>query len=503
MSPWPPIKREHLPLILVPLVLTVYSYWAWFVTDPVRASLLDRLILHNTDTSLRFLHIRHSLEGPAYFLNSYSRPLYTLIATLFYHLLPGEMLSLRMMNVLFSGGTLVLLVLLCRRLKLSPAQASLALLITATSPSYLLHSISIQASVVCSFGLLLSLYLLTQKRLLASVAVSSLLPLVRPEGLIGLVLWALFILRQRGRHGLPYLLLLGSPLLAWISLNRLVLGPGVWERIQYHTILLSRGVFGQNPFENISLDLEVLTRPLVGYLSFMGLPLMALALVGLITKLPQRRYGPLLAVLLCYFSFYIIFVLPVGFGLEKMSMEGLMENVAMPIIPVLALVASLSLDPLGRLGVRARTLVLLFAGVIIISGNVLTLWNMRLHQGYHWRPAILPRHSEAMGEAAGWLAREAQQRGVKRVYLSAEDTVSGYTNLFLKHLPADVDCLMVFNQQGRAPFALSLATFISEPFARQGSLYLAGSTSEANIGRKLGGRIIRKYDAVPLYFYEL
>ena len=497
--------EEMLQLLVPAAALVAYALLALHVDDPVRASSVDRLILHNTDETFRYHHIRHALTDPALLLSSYARPVYTAIAALFHAVLPGEMLSLRLMNALLSAGALWLVLLLGRRLGLAPWQGMLAALVTAFSPTYLLHSVSVQATPMAAAALLGSLYLLMTKRLAASTLLAGLLPLIRPEGTVSLLLWGVFILRARGLKGLRLLALLLAPMAAFVLLNRLVLGPGVMERVQYHAVLLSLGMFGENPFRNLDLDLAVLARPLANYLRCMGPLVAAPALAGLIMLLRRRQAHdrPLLAVTGLYFAFYALFTLPIGFGLEKMSAWGHLEYAAAPITPLIGLLAVVPLRAATRYPVPVRAMVIILVALAAIIPSVLILNARRNDYRFHWRPAVNAAQLKDMQKAANWLAGEANAGGVHTLYLSAEDGASGLTNMFLPHLPDTVGYRLLLRPKGEALQALDMGTFTFGPPRPARAVYLSTGAGPAHLGPQLGARLLKSFDAAGLHFYAL
>ncbi len=498
-----PLSAKSLPLLLVPAALVVYVALALYVDDPVRASALDRFVLHNTDETFRYHHVRHALERPVHLLSSYARPVYTAVAALFEAVPPGRTLSLRLMNALFSAGALWLLLLLCRRLGLTAGQAAAALLITAASPTYLLHSVSVQATPMCALALLGSLLLLHQGRLAASATLAGLLPLIRPEGTVSLLLWTFFILRARGRRGFPLLALLFGPMAAFVLLNRLALGPGVMERVQYHAVLLSLGMFRENPFANLSLDLRLLARPLVNYINCIGPMVSALALGGLILMLRGRRADqqPLLITAGFYFGFYALFTLPIGFGLEKMSAWGHLEYAAAPLIPLIGLLAALPLNIAARRSAPARGALVLVVILLATGWSLFTLESRRGDFRFHWRPAVSAAQMQGMHRAAAWLRAQLLSRGVHTVYLSAEDGASGLTNMFIPYLPEGVHYRLLLGDDGEPLRALNMGTFTFGPPRPGGALYLASSEGAADLAGRLGARALRDFPAAGLRFY--
>ena len=503
MPPQP--KRQSLPLLLVLVALAAYALLAVYVDDPVRASAIDRFVLHNTDETFRYHHVRHALERPVHLLSSYARPVYTAVAALFHALLPGEMLSLRLMNALLSAGALWLLLLLSRRLGLTAGQSMAALVITATSPTYLLHSASVQATPMCALALLLSLFLLQRKQLAASTVVAGLLPLIRPEGTVSLLLWTFFVLRARGRRGLPLLALLFGPMAAFVLLNRLALGPGVMERVQYHAVLLSLGMFGQNPFANLSLDLGLLARPLVNYITCIGPPVAALALAGMMLLFRRRRpdQGPLLVTAALYFAFYASFTLPIGFGLEKMSAWGHLEYAAAPITPLIGLLAAFPLSITARRSAPARAALIISVLVMAAGWSAFTLNSRRGDFRFHWRPAVSEAQQAGMKQASVWLQEAAAARKVDTVYLSAEDGASGLTNLFIPHLPPGMRYRLLLGEEHEPLRALDMGTFTFGPPRLDGALYLAGVHGKSNLARRLGVQVIQSFPAAGLQFHAL
>jgi len=493
-------KTIPLPPLVILIISGIFFYFSWFVSDAVRAAKLDTFILYNTDEIFRFYFVRLSLQSASVFVNSYVRPLYMVVASIFYNLLPLGMLSLRVMNVFFSCGTLYMVWRLARKIGLEDKASTLIILIIATNPIYFLHSISIHAANLFCFLLITSLYFFYCRKYLLSVLLSSLLPLVRPEGYLSLFLMVIFLWREK-KQDIRYFLLLFLPLIVWLGMNRLMLGGGFLGRFFYQSLMQSSNVYGQNPLKVFSLRSPGLVITPLEFLLSSGYPIFVLFLIGLAVKLFDKKYLVLLSCFVAYFIFYSASTIIANFGLEKINIHGLMAIVSTPIIPFVAILAVIPLVMLNKNRTMGR-LALIFFAAIFIASNLLQIVSFRQNPNLRWRILYTSTEQKVLKQAAEWLGKYAQKNNIKRLYISVDDAVHNFTNSFLLYLPTGIRFYMV-SVQGDNVFLLDLETVKTLPFQEADSVYLTGDKNIANLNSNTKCRLVKGFDSVSLYFYSL
>lgn len=489
------------PLLVIAIIFSIFLFFAWFVLSPARASQIDRLILYNTNEVFRYYLIRSSVHNPYIFINSFVRPFYALAASIFYNVLPFNMLSLRIMNIFFSCSALYLTYRLVKILGFEDSFSIVTILIIATSPIYFLHSISSHAAIMFCFFLILATYLFYRKKYLSSVIVCSLLPLIRPEGYLSLFIWSFFLFREREKKNIRYYIpLLFFPLCIWALSNRLILGPQFLSRFCYQSLLASRGVYGK-----ISFDAFPLIRPdfdisPVSFLLSLGYPLLILFLFGLTIKLFDRKYFLLSVCLFLYFLLYSSTALAVNFGFEKVNIYGLMATITSPIMPFIGIFAVVPLLRFKKHKQSKAFIIALYA-LILIVGNVYQAVKFRQDPRCNYRALHNLEEERVLKEAVAWFKDYAEKNNIKRLYISTDDAVCGFSNIILIYLPPDIKFYMVFNEKNNIS-AIDLVTFKVLPIDEENSIYLARN-NKVPFHYQIESSFIKGFDPISLYFYSL
>ena len=216
-----PKQAFNFPILIIISAVPIFGLAIWFIADPVRATRLDRYILYHVDELLRYGYIKMSFYNPWVFLNPYAKLGYVAVNSLFLHTLFLGISSLRIVSSLFSLGVLFLIYKITHKIKLSDTSSSLALLLTLTFSVYFLASISALVEIMFCFFLIYAVYLLYCKRYFLSTLMVSLLPLIRQEGVVFILIWLLLLPRKlKIKYGLFLLL----PFLIWSLLNKVLLG---------------------------------------------------------------------------------------------------------------------------------------------------------------------------------------------------------------------------------------------------------------------------------------
>lgn len=285
-------RKSKITIYLVLLcILFIFFGFSWYVSEPTRAGRIDRFILYGIDDIFRFCFIRLAPQNFSIFLNPYLKPLYAIIATVFSRLLPLGMISLRIMNSFFSVGALFILYKIMKKLDFDDFFSILTVLITTSIPLYFLLSISTLSEIIFCFFLMLAIYLIYSKKYLLSVIAVSLLPIIRQEGVLYLLIWTGLLFNRRRLKCIPLLFI---PALTWGFLNYLILDFPFLFTFTYVTSIIEPNKYYLFPGGAIEFMLNL------GYFSLI------LFLIGLIRRLFDRKYYLLLACFFIPFSFLVL-----------------------------------------------------------------------------------------------------------------------------------------------------------------------------------------------------
>jgi hypothetical protein len=184
------------------------------------------------DSLQHYLFARYAFQHPLNFLDSWAKPLFTLLIAG-----PAQagLVGVKLFQCAVVAGSAWCAYLIARDLRL-PA-AALAVLFTYAAPDY--FRIQFSGLTEPLFGLVLvgAVALAFRNRLGWSAALISWLPFVRSEGFILLGIWVVYLVLKRQWHCLP---LLGLGYLVFSAVGALALGEPGW-------------VFGRNPYATVSV----------------------------------------------------------------------------------------------------------------------------------------------------------------------------------------------------------------------------------------------------------
>lgn len=390
-------KLKLFPWLSIAIIEGVLFGFVWFISDIRRAGLLDHFFLYQVDDIFRYCYVKTLLFNPVVALNYYCKIGYMFIAGLFYNILPFGMSSLRVMNVLFSGGIIILIFKLAQQLSLSKFAAYLAVVSVVTFPVYFLLSLSALSEVMYSFFVILAIYLLYCRKYNLSILLVAILPLIRQEGLLYVFIWVYLFYKQ---VKIKYLAFIFLPTLLWIILNSHLLGHGF---IKFFFYLPSK-----DPGNSIASfkDLGNLICILIFH------PLIILSAIGIVATLNDRRYRFLKVCFIVYVFFLIIFQI-VHF-LDSPGMFCREIRILMPLIPLAGVYAAKAIDELSfrynfqnKLSLVAATSLL----VIITGFQVFQLQR---------DPAVIKdslsrQQEDLVKDVSGWLNVYLRQENITRV----------------------------------------------------------------------------------------
>ncbi|MDA0194502.1 MAG: hypothetical protein O2887_05665 [Bacteroidetes bacterium] len=148
------------------------------------------------DSITHYLYAKYAFKYPEFFLHHWAKPIFMLLAAPFAQF---DFIGIKIFNISMFLASSVLVYKLSKELRLN--NAPLATLFCLISPLSILLVFSGLTEYTFNTLLILSIYLITIKRLSLSLLIVSFLPFVRPEGVLIIGVFGLFlILRKNYLH---------------------------------------------------------------------------------------------------------------------------------------------------------------------------------------------------------------------------------------------------------------------------------------------------------------
>jgi hypothetical protein len=184
----PLLKKIHWPLILSVFILLVVL------------SFLSEGFYGAADNPSHYFISRYSFQHPALFLDTWGRPLFTIMSSPFSQFGFGGM---KFFNVLLGCITAYLAYRIADKTEITPAW--MAILFVIFTPMYFLMTMTGLTEIQFGFILILAIFLFFHEKYIAAAIIISFLPLSRSEGFAFLPLFFLAILMRRKYAALPFL----------------------------------------------------------------------------------------------------------------------------------------------------------------------------------------------------------------------------------------------------------------------------------------------------------
>ncbi len=473
-------KKIPVSFLVVSPIFFVFLGFSYFISDPIKAGKIDRYILYNIDDIFRYCFIKASLQNPLIFLHPHIKPLSVIISSFFCRLLPWGMISVRIMNSLFSTASLFVFYNLMGKLKVEKPLRVLGIFIIVTVPLYFLISISTLSEMMFCFFLIFSIFLFYSGRYLFSTITISLLPIVRQEGLLFLAIWFIFLLIK---NRIKYAFLLFIPAFSWAVLNYFILGHLPFFTFMYVT--------------SISKDIPVQLLPAaIKFLFTLGYPALFLFLLGLIISLRKRENFLILVCFLVPFVAQII-LNQVGFicfpGKPSAKMRFMVPYV--PLITIFVLVAIKTV--IQNLKVK-KSIKFYFLSVMAI-----TLLAFQIHQIKQLQEEpeakgefFSSQQEVALQEASRWLDDYAKKENIANIYIPGDESTYKSLRRLWMYLSPGLKYYIVSPPHYTNLFDVTILKPLS--FRKKGILV---SFQEHTFDSNLGYKFIKGMPFIPLYFY--
>ncbi|MFA5797680.1 MAG: hypothetical protein WC916_06650 [Candidatus Woesearchaeota archaeon] len=362
------IDRKNLIIILV--LAIVYTGFLFYVSHHSPYYLWADDVNH---VQMSYLLTKGDLT---YTVNNWTRPLYSIPCATLISLFGYSLQSCRLLEIFSTIGTAILLFLITYYYTKSRTLSTIAVLLFAIIPMNTLLATSNFSGPLFTFVLMLGFYFLIQEKLIASSITISLLPLLRSEGFVIILMWALYYLythyhvhekkiygikiKTKGIHlkktpQTPYLiillLLLAIPMLLWGIASYFIIGNFLnpiqtypfWTSEQYITPLLTylaRIIYGIGIFTSLLFVSALIHRK----------------------KLPEKIKLSIYIIL-----FFIIINAILGmWGID--NAEGVVEYIS-PAIPLMILCGILCIN---KLSYKHKTIIIL--SILLITAQTIELY---------------------------------------------------------------------------------------------------------------------------------
>ncbi|HNY02380.1 MAG TPA: hypothetical protein PKG48_07330, partial [Bacteroidales bacterium] len=339
------------------------------------------------DNISHFLISHYAFRHPALFLDSWGRPLYTLLSAPFAQF---GLAGARMLNVLLAWGTGWLAFRAARKLGIRNAPAAMVFILF--TPLFFVMIPTALTEILFGFLLLLGAFLSLEKRYIPAAVAWSLLPFARTEGYVLLPFLLPVFLFRRQYRAIPFLAA-GTILLS--------LAGGLYYRDLFW--LINRFPYPVNYTHPIYHQTGSLWHFAVYAPAMLGYPLLVLfvagiagMVAGLFSHHPENRSNARMILHLALLPFLAYFALHSVLFWKAMGGSMGLERVMAAVLPLAALVALKGMDDLFRLFRIPDKLTT--AAAVVVSGLVVAMPFV-----IFTFPTLLTPEEETVRRAAAWL----------------------------------------------------------------------------------------------------
>ncbi len=483
-----PVSNFSIPLIIS--TIPILGFFIWYIADPVRAALVDMFILYHVDELFRYNYIKMALYDGFVFLNPYVKLGYVFMGTLFLHILPVSISSLRIMNSVFSLGTLFLLYKTAKKIGFSDISSAFALILAFTFPVYFLASISTLAEVMFCFFVILAVYLLYSQEYFWSSITVAFIPLFRQEGIIFFFIWILLL---PPKNKIKYGILMLVPPVTWSMLNIVLLGHPF-----FYTFFCN--LPDHAPSNSVASFAQICRIIAILMLH----PVVILSVFGAVLNYKDARLRPVLACLFLYAAIIlaatIVHLIDAGAFCREIRF-------LTPLVPLMAICASAAIDLFlkDKEGLGRR---ILFASILVLP--LTTAYQIKqLQKDPTVVNDIVEREDEIAVKKTGyWLAEYMKKEEIRDVYMPGEISIDKIVRRLWMYLPGDLRYYWIigdmesYKPNGFQP--LDVTTYnIIHPGKEAKGIFIAKKPYDS-VGNRLDGFkciLLKTEPALSLYIY--
>ncbi len=423
------LKRDNLLVhrsvfITLGIMFIFFLCTIWYVSEPIRASKIDRYILYNIDDIWRYCHIRNSLKDILIFFNLYMKFIYTLIATIFFNIIPIGFSSLRLMNTFFSIGTLFMLYKITKILNFDNSFSILTILLTTIFPLYAFLSISSHSEMIFSFFLLTSILTLYKEKYTIFSAIIALMPLLRQEGILYLQIGIFLLIWKKCK--IKFFLIALTPTLLWGLFNILSLKRSFLETFCYYLIDRPRP-----PMDTVIFLSQV---KLMNYIGFY--PLMILSSIGFLKKIFDKKY----IIISLYTAVHLMFIVAVCIIVYLVTGCLFHEYRALvPILPLLSIYQVITFQwILEKLRITKKGKAMIFFLCVMAFFSILQLKQFQVDPKVV-QDSLTYQQEKILKFSCAWLKNYLKQNKIENVYVEGSRLIHKAIRKVWMNLPKDIN----------------------------------------------------------------
>jgi hypothetical protein len=284
------------------------------------------------DSIMHYYYARYGFQYPAFFLDHWAKPVFTLLASPFARFGFGGI-------KLFNGmaGLLSAWITYCIARKLGLKFSWLAIVFVFFAPAYFVKLFSGYTEPLFGLILITSVCLVFRKQFLISALLLSFLPFVRSEGLIIMVVFALYFYLHKNYKAI-LLLSAGHVIYSFIGFFAGKSFLWIFTEIPYHLI----SAYGKGDFAHYPTQLLITLGVPLFMLSMVGI---AAILLGIVSKkiqpIPTFKPEVLILIFGSFLAYFLFHIFSWGFGLFG-SMG--MSRVLVAMVPLLSVISLIGLN---------------------------------------------------------------------------------------------------------------------------------------------------------------
>ncbi|MDO8602530.1 MAG: hypothetical protein Q7O04_01620 [Candidatus Omnitrophota bacterium] len=314
-----------------------------------------------------------------------------------------------------------------------------------------------------------------------SVATIALLPLIRQEGVVYLLIWLIFLLKEKNKS---YIFLLFVPVSLWIMANKIILG----HPFSYVFLFLTKITKGL-PADSLLNLKDLRLSYFSGYI-----PILFLFLVAVKMKIADRKYLLLLACI----SVSVILITALNifiFVTRKCLVYEL--RFLIPSIPLINIYILAACDEMSERYIRKKSLIMIFLALIFCVIVSLNLYQMKQLQKlpYVLENIVTPKQEVDIKLATNWLKGYLEKERI--VNVSYRKMTHKVIRRVLMYLPGQMHFYVLGDHN-----VLNVTTFKLESPPQTRVVFITIDEKEGII-KKLNLELIKEFPDIPLYVYLL
>lgn len=471
--------------IFISLFALLFLYLVWFVSEPIRAARIDRYALYSIDDIFRFCYIKASLRDIDNFLNPYTLPIYSIIANIFFRLLPFGMSSLRLTNVIFSIGIFILFTKFLKDFKFESKYCLLALFMLVTFPLYILLSVTTHSEIMFCFFLLFSVYLFYSEKYFLSTIFISLLPLIRHEGILYIEIWIFVLLIKFIPKYIPILLM---PSFSWGFINRVFLKRSILEAFCYNIVHRP-----SPPSDTVIFLTQIKFIDFIGYL-----PFFILFLIGFFLNLFNKKLRAISIFTTIHLS-YIIFVYTVVF----LTTHTFFHEYR-PLVSISPFICLFALYPIKKFilaitkGNPKKENLLIAAFIIIFFLSFIWQLNRFKNDPKVIEDTLTPAQEKNLKIACNWLNSHLEKEIIKNVYIEGTTAPTKIIRRVWMYLPENINYYCSYTKKR----ILDIIKWRTFPNHEVKGIIVTIDRNNLEGLIKPQHTLVKIFPDVPLYFYK-